>query len=90
MIPYGGNNFKRRLKSSESSQKFCSKKFMHTPGKGLYKSCIKHCEISNFGFWHFFFCRLTWESVESCKCAISCKPLVVKRNGPILDLRGTF
>ena len=29
--------------------------------------CIKHCEISNLDFWHFFFFfwggRLTWESM---------------------------
>ncbi len=57
---------------SESIQQIYSQKFMHTPGKGLYKSCIRHCEISNFGFLAFFcVCvlffysgRLTWESLK--------------------------
>ncbi len=43
--------------SSESAHQICSQKFMHTPRKGLYQSCIKNCEISNFGFLAiFFFC----------------------------------
>ncbi len=37
---------------SESAQ-ICSQKFMHTPRKGLYQSCIKNCEISNFGMCSF-------------------------------------
>ena len=40
--------------SSESAQQICSQKFMHTARKGLYQSCIKNCEISNFVFWQFF------------------------------------
>ncbi len=36
--------------SSESAQHIGSPKFMHTVRKGLYQSCIKNCEISNFGF----------------------------------------
>ncbi len=35
---------------TESTQQICSPKFRHTPKKGLYRSCIKNCEISNFGF----------------------------------------
>ncbi len=30
-------------------------KTMHTSRKGLYQSCSKNCEISNFGFLSFFF-----------------------------------
>ncbi len=40
---------------SESTQQICSPKFRHTPNKGLYQSCIKNCEISNFGFLAIFF-----------------------------------
>ena len=54
----------------ESAQ-ICSQKFMHTPRKGLYQSCIKNCEISNFGFFSNIFCsffgRLTWESMGNDK-----------------------
>ncbi len=39
---------------SESTQ-ISSQKFMHTPRKGLYQSCIKNCEISNLGFLANFF-----------------------------------
>ncbi len=39
-----------------------------TPRKGLYQSCIKNCEISNFGFGANFF-------------VLFCKRLVVKWNG---------
>ncbi len=35
---------------SESTQQICSPKFRHTPKKGLCQSCMKNCEISNFGF----------------------------------------
>ena len=35
--------------SSESAQQFPTR-------DGLYQSCIKNCEISNFGFLTFFFC----------------------------------
>ena len=45
---------------SESAQQICSQKFMHTPRKGLYQSCIKNCEISNFGFLANFFV-LFWD-----------------------------
>ncbi len=66
-----------------------------TPGKGLYKSCIKkHCEISNFDFFGIFFFfvlffsgRLTWESMESSKCV---KRLIVDQNGPNLGLGGKY
>ena len=48
---------------SESAQQICFQQFMHTPRKGLYQSCKKNCEISNFGFFaiflFFFFGRLT-------------------------------
>ncbi len=40
---------------SESAQQICSPKFMHTPRKGVYQTCIKNCEISNFGFLAIFF-----------------------------------
>ena len=58
--------------SSESAKQTCSPKFMHTPMKGLYQSCIKNCEISNFGFlgnffYSFFLERLTWWSMENYK-----------------------
>ncbi len=58
--------------SSESAQQICSGKFMHTARNGLYQSCIKNCEISNFGFLAiffvlFFFGRLTWESMGNYK-----------------------
>ncbi len=50
--------------SSESTHQIHSQKIMHTPGEGLYQSCSKNCEISNFGFLAIFFCsflgRLTW------------------------------
>ncbi len=39
---------------SESAQQICSQKFMHTPRKGLYQSCIKNCEIWVFEFLAFF------------------------------------
>ncbi len=57
---------------SENTQQICSQKFMHTPRKGLYQSCIKNCEISNFGFLAFFFFvlflgRLKWESIGNYK-----------------------
>ncbi len=42
-------------KLSESAQQICSQKFMHTPRKGLYQSCITNHEISNFRFLAFFF-----------------------------------
>ncbi len=41
--------------SSESTMQIHSKKFMHTPRKGLYQSCIKNFEILNFGFLANFF-----------------------------------
>ncbi len=37
---------------SESAQQICSQKFMHTPRKGVYQSCIKNGEILDF--WQFF------------------------------------
>ena len=40
---------------SESAQQICSRKFMDTPRKDLYQSCIKNCEKSNLGFLTFFF-----------------------------------
>ena len=47
-------------------KRLASQKFMHTARKGFYQSCIKDCEISNFGFFAnflglFFFERLTCE-----------------------------
>ncbi len=41
--------------SSESTHQIHSQKIMHTPGEGLYQSCSKNCEISNFGFLPIFF-----------------------------------
>ena len=47
--------------SSESMHQINSPKIMHTPGEGLYQSCSKNCEISNFGVLPFFFSfSLTW------------------------------
>ncbi len=46
----GEKNFKR-FHLSESTHQICSKNLRHTPRKGLYQSCIKNCEISNFGFF---------------------------------------
>ncbi len=61
--------------SSESAHQIFSQKFIHTPRKGLYQSCIKNCE--NFKFWifcnFFLFClvRLTWKSMRNyTKCYI--------------------
>ncbi len=51
---------------SESPQQICSQKWVHSARTGHYQSCIKNCEVSNFGFWHFFCCccpfigTLTW------------------------------
>ena len=51
---------------SENAQLIYSPKFMHTPSKDIivfvlrkcvYQSCIKNCEISNFGFWGIFIFR---------------------------------
>ncbi len=56
--------------SSERAQQICSQKFMHAARKGLYQSCIKNCEISNFIFGKFFcsfWGRLTWESMGNDK-----------------------
>ena len=51
---------------SESTQKI-----KYTPRKGLHQSCIKSCEISNFGLLSIFVCsfwgRLTWESMGNYK-----------------------
>ncbi len=59
---------------SESTKQICSRKVMHTPKKGLYRCCIKNCEISNFGFLANFsvlFGRLTWEPMGNYnKCDI--------------------
>ncbi len=47
--------------SSDSMQQIHSQKIMHTPGEGLYQSCSKNCELSNFGVWAiFFFIVLFW------------------------------
>ncbi len=40
---------------SESTHQIHSQKIMHTPEEGLYQSCSKNCEISNFGFLAIFF-----------------------------------
>ncbi len=40
---------------SESTHQIHSQKTMHTPGEGVYQSCSKNCEISNFGFLPIFF-----------------------------------
>ncbi len=40
---------------SESTQPIFSPEFKHTPKKGLYLSCIKNCEISNFWLFYCFF-----------------------------------
>ena len=77
---------------SESAQQICSPKFMHTPRKGLYQSYINNCEISNFGFWHFFlFFFGTFNMIVNLgiiKCVISWKPLVVERKEPKFGPRG--
>ncbi len=39
----------------ESARQICSQKCMHTPRYGLYRSCIKNCEILNFEFLACFF-----------------------------------
>ncbi len=41
--------------SSENTYPIHSQKFMHTSREGLYQSCIKIGEISNFGFLPNFF-----------------------------------
>ncbi len=41
---------------SECTQQIWFQKFIHTPMRGFYQSCIKNCEISNFGFLPFSFC----------------------------------
>ncbi len=46
--------------SSDSTHQIHFPKIMHTPGEGLYQSCSKNCEISNFGFLAFFFVLLFW------------------------------
>ena len=42
-----------KLRNTDSLQK--KKKNMHTCREGLYQSCKKICEISNFGFLPIFF-----------------------------------
>ncbi len=37
------------------------KNHVYSYRKGLYKSCVKICEILNFGFLPFFFVSLTWD-----------------------------
>ncbi len=41
--------------SSESMQQIHSQKIIHNHREGLYQSCSKNCEISNFGFLAIFF-----------------------------------
>ncbi len=41
--------------SSECTQQIHCHKVMHSPSGGLYQSCSKNCEISNFGFLPFFY-----------------------------------
>ena len=53
MGPYGRK--KSNDISSESKHHIHSQKIMRTSRKGLYQSCSKHCEISNFGFFCQFF-----------------------------------
>ncbi len=40
---------------SESTQQIHFQKFMYTPREGLYQSCSKNCEISDFRKFFFFF-----------------------------------
>ena len=40
--------------SSESTHQTHSPKVIHTPRDGLYQSCSKNCEISNFDFFFVF------------------------------------
>ena len=47
--------------SFESTHHIHSPKIRHTSRKGLYQSCWKNCEISNFGFLPFFSFSLTWD-----------------------------
>ncbi len=62
---------------SESTQQICTPKVRYTPTrKGLYQSCIRNWEISNFGFSAnfviLFLGHLTWESMGNYKtCDIS-------------------
>ena len=74
---------------SERAQRICSKKILHTPRKGLYQSCIKNYEISNFGFMANFFVlflrRLTWDSMGNDKM---CDILIVERNRPKFGFQG--
>ncbi len=53
MGPYERKNFKRHFLWNYTS--IHSQKIMHTSRKGLYQSCLKNCEISNFGFLLFYF-----------------------------------
>ncbi len=41
--------------SSEITHQIHYPKIMHTPREGLYQSCSKNCELSNFEFLPFFF-----------------------------------
>ena len=53
----------------KNTQQMCFQKFMHTPRKGVYQSCIKNCEISNFGFLAFFMFNMVVNG-ESKMCNI--------------------
>ena len=40
--------------SPKSTHQIHCQKVMHIPTVGIYQSCSKYCEISNFGFLPFF------------------------------------
>ena len=74
MGPHGRTNFKRHLVWKYTRHLLPpKKKNRHTLRMSLYQSCIKNCEISNFGFLRFFLFffiarrGLTWESMGNDK-----------------------